>query len=105
MSLDITRELRVAIATGKVVLGSRQTIKAVLHGKAKLVIIAANCPQHIKEDIMRYAKLSNIPVFVYPGSSWDLGAACQRPHMVAALAIIDPGTSSIMKLAEYARTS
>ncbi|RLE54625.1 MAG: 50S ribosomal protein L30e [Thermoprotei archaeon] len=97
--IDIGRELRVAMSTGKVILGSRRTIKAILHGKAKLVIIAANCPKEIKEDILRYAKLAKVPVFTYPGSSWELGAACGKPFMVAALAVVDPGESEIMTLA------
>ena len=103
--IDIGRELRVAMTTGKVILGSRKTIKAILHGKAKLVIVAANCPKEIREDIDRYAKLANIPVFTYPGSSWELGAACGKPFMVAALAIIDPGESDIMILAEREKSS
>lgn len=105
MAIDIGRELRVAMSTGKVVLGSRQTIKAILHGRAKLVIIAANCPKHIKEDILRYAKLAGVPVFTFPGSSLELGAACGKPFVVAALAVIDPGESEIMVLAEHARSS
>ena len=94
--IDLSRELQVAMSTGKVVLGSRETIKAILHGEAKLVIVAANAPTKIKNDIEYYAKLANVPVFTFPGSSWDLGAACRKPFKVSALAIIDPGESNIL---------
>jgi len=96
--VDLARELKVALNTGKVVLGSRQTIKAILRGEAKLVVVAANAPPQIKADVEYYARLAQIPVITFPGSSWDLGAACGKPFKVSALAIIDPGESSIMEL-------
>ena len=95
---DIEKELITAIKTGKVVLGSRRTIKLLKLGKAKAVIVAANAPPHIRNDIMYYAKLSNTPVYVYPGTSVELGMACGKPFMVASLAIIDPGSSRIVDL-------
>ncbi len=95
---DIERELVNAIKTGKVVLGSRKTLKLLKLGKAKAVIVAANAPPHIRNDIMYYAKLSNTPVYVYPGTSVELGMACGKPFMVASLAIVDPGSSRIVDL-------
>jgi large subunit ribosomal protein L30e len=100
--VDLARELKVAINTGKVVLGTRQTIKAILRGEAKLVVVAANAPPNIKSDVEYYAKLAQIPVIVYPGSSWELGAACGKPFKVASLAVIDPGESNLMELASTA---
>ncbi len=96
--VDLSRELKVAINTGKVILGSRRTIKSILRGEAKLVIIAANAPPDIKSDIEYYARLAQVNVITFPGSSWDLGAACGKPFKVSALAIVDPGESSIMEL-------
>jgi len=98
--MDFARELRTAMRTGKVVLGSKSTIKVMVNGKAKLVIVAANAPDHVRQDVEYYAKLAKVPVYVYPGTSWDLGAICQKPFMVAALAVLDPGESSILDLAE-----
>ncbi len=91
-------ELRIAIRTGKVVLGSNITIKLTKLGKAKLVVIASNAPPHIKKDIKYYAKLSNIPVYEYEGTNLELGAICGKPFSVASLAIIDPGESNILLL-------
>jgi len=98
--MDVAHEIRVAMSTGKVIVGSKQTIKACAFGKAKLVIIASNCPESVRSQIEYYAKLSGVPIYVFPGSSWDLGAACRKPFMVASLAIIDPGDSDIMSLVE-----
>lgn len=86
--------------TGKIVYGAKKTIKTCQFGEAKLVIIAANAPEEIREDILYYAKLSKIPIYVFPGNSYELGAMIGRPHMVSAIAIIDPGESEIMRLVE-----
>lgn len=100
--VDINRELQVAMSTGKVVIGFNETKKAILAGLPKLVIMAANAPKWARSDIEYYAKLAGIPVFVFPGSSFELGAAAKRPHKIMALAVIDPGQSEILKLAEHA---
>jgi len=98
--VDLVRELRTAMRTGKVVLGSKRTLALIKLGKAKLVIIADNCPLDIRSDIEYYCKLADIPIYIFPGTSWDLGAVCGKPFMVASLCILDPGESDIMALVE-----
>jgi len=97
-SSDLVKELRIAIRTGQVVIGSRRTVKMVLLGKAKLVVIASNAPPELREDIYRYAKLSNIKVIEAPLTNTELGAAIGKPFSVASLAIIDPGESNILNV-------
>ncbi|KUO80283.1 MAG: 50S ribosomal protein L30 [Pyrobaculum sp. JCHS_4] len=100
--VDIGRELQVAINTGKVVIGFEETKKAVLAGTPKMVILAANAPKWARDDIEYYAKLAGIPIFVFPGSSIELGAAAKRPHRIMAVAVVDPGQSEILKLVGHA---
>ncbi|KUO91450.1 MAG: 50S ribosomal protein L30 [Pyrobaculum sp. OCT_11] len=100
--VDISREFQVAINTGKVVIGFEETKKAVLAGTPKMVILAANAPKWARDDIEYYAKLAGIPIFVFPGSSIELGAAAKRPHRIMAVAVVDPGQSEILKLVEHA---
>jgi large subunit ribosomal protein L30e len=99
---DIGRELQVAMNTGRVVIGFEETKKAVLAGTPKMVILAANAPRWARDDIEYYARLAGIPVFIFPGSSIELGAAAKRPHRIMAIAVIDPGQSEILKLVEHA---
>jgi LSU ribosomal protein L30E len=100
--VDIGRELQVAMNTGRVVIGFEETKKAVLAGTPKMVILAANAPRWARDDIEYYARLPGIPVFIFPGSSIELGAAAKRPHRIMAIAVIDPGQSEILKLVEHA---
>ncbi|WP_317894850.1 50S ribosomal protein L30e [Pyrofollis japonicus] len=101
---DIEKELVNALKTGKVILGSRKTLRLVKLGKAKAVIVAENAPPEIRDDIVYYAKLGNIPVYIYPGTSLELGAVCGKPFTVASLAILDPGNSRIIELIESAQS-
>ena len=95
--MDLNRSIRIAVDTGKVSYGAESAKQAILNKQAKLVIIANNSPLAVKEDVNRYANLSEIPVLEFPGSSLDLGATCGRPPFVAALTIYEMGDSDILK--------
>ena len=96
--MDVDRGVRVAVDTGTVILGSDKSVQALKLGKGKLVIIASNCPEETREDVMHYSKLSDIPVYTYEGSSVDLGSVCGKPFTVATLIIRDPGDSTILEV-------
>jgi len=99
---DIEKELVNALKTGTVVLGSRKTLRYLKTGRAKAVIVAVNAPPELRSDIVYYARLGGVPVYVYPGTSVELGAVCGKPFTVASLAILDPGSSRILELIEAA---
>ena len=96
--MDIDRGIRVAVDTGNVILGSKKSIQNLKLGKGKLVIMAENAPDDVKEDVEYYAKLSNIPIYVYNGSSVELGSVCGKPFTVTTLLIQDPGDSTILEI-------
>ena len=43
--MDLARQLKQGISTGNVLFGQRQTISACNKGDARLVLVAANCPE------------------------------------------------------------
>jgi len=96
--LDLNREICQAVTTGKVILGSDKSLKALKLGHAKLVILASNCPDIVRADIEHYSKLANIPVHVYQGDSTELGLACGKPFLVSVITVLDPGSSSILNI-------
>lgn len=96
---EIDKSLSIAVRSGKVLFGSNTAMKSALTGRAKMIVIASNCPQNIREKIEKYCKLSSIPLLIYPGSSIDLGSVCGKPFTVAALTIRDPGDSNILEFA------
>jgi large subunit ribosomal protein L30e len=98
--MDVERAIRVAVDTGKVILGSKKTIQAIKFGEGELVVMAANAPKTLKEDIERYSQLSNVPVHTFDGSSVELGSICGKPFTVSALMVQEPGDSNILELKE-----
>ncbi|MEM3715836.1 MAG: 50S ribosomal protein L30e [Candidatus Bathyarchaeia archaeon] len=96
---EVDRSIAIAVKTGKILFGSNSTIKSVMAGRARLVIISSNCPKDKREKIEYYCKLSKIPLIIYPGTSLDLGSVCGKPFPVSALTIRDPGDSDILKFA------
>ena len=98
--MDIERGIRVAVDTGKVILGSNKSIQAIKLGNGELVVMAANAPKNLKEDIEVYSKLSEIPVYVFDGSSVELGSICGKPFTVSVLVVQEPGDSNILELKE-----
>ncbi len=92
MKVDLNKALRRAMRTGEVYIGSKRTIKALKDGKAKMVIVAKNCPEEVLEIIKRY----DVKTVTFSGTNMELGAICGKPFSVAALAIVNEGESEIL---------
>jgi len=92
--MDLNKSLRLAIDTGKVSVGSKQSCKAINSGSAKLIILASNCP----EETLSVAENGKTPVYSFNGNNSVLGAACGKPFPVSAISILDGGKSDILSL-------
>ena len=92
--MDLNKSLRLAIDTGKVSVGAKQSSKAINSGSAKLVIVSSNCP----EETVTVANDGGTPVYSFKGNNAVLGAACGKPFPVSIIAILDAGKSDILKL-------
>lgn len=98
--IDVDKAIATAVKTGKVSLGANSAIQNAKIRKAKLIILASNCPKNIHADIEYYCKLSKVPLRIYKGSSTDLAALCGKPFLISALSIREPGDSEILRLVE-----
>jgi len=90
--IDVPRALRVASETGEVRFGLREVRRAAKSKKAKLVVLASNCPEEATRN------LGDVRLFRFGGTNVDLGAACGVRFSVAAVAVISPGESNILTL-------
>ena len=93
--MDFNASLRKAVKTGTVFLGRNRTRECIDEGKARLVVVAENSPESVKNMVSGI----DIPVYVYEGSSVQLGKACGMPYVVSALAVVEPGESDILNAA------
>lgn len=100
---DISKSIRIAVKTGVVAIGFESTLKSIKKGKAKLVIIARNPEEDLRKQIEYYSSLSQIPVYEFKSSSWDLGSTCGKPFMISTMAIQEPGDSNIIQIATGGR--
>lgn len=94
--MDVQRSLRTVIATGKVLIGADQTMKAVERGEAKMVILAQNARD--LDAIRQQAGNKKVPIYQYQGFGTELGPACGKPFAISALAILDAGESDVLQL-------
>jgi large subunit ribosomal protein L30e len=92
------QQLRLALSTGRVQLGSKQAVRELRRGRARMAILSSNCPKEMKESIENYGKLGNIPILNHEKDSVDLGMLCGKPYPVSAIVINDPGDSKILDI-------
>jgi len=98
--IDIDKAIATAVKTGKVAVGTKSAIHNAKTGRAKLLILASNCPSNVRSDLEYYCKLSNVPIITYRGTSLDLAGICGKPFPISALSIREPGDSEILRLTE-----
>lgn len=95
-AVDINKEIRRAVDTGKVIFGIRQSEKSILKGDAQLIIISNNLNLLAREKILHFGNVSKIPVYEFSGSGLELGAVCGKPFVVSTMVVQNIGKSKIL---------
>ncbi len=98
--IDIDKAIASAVKTGKVSFGANSALLNAKTGKAKMIVLASNCPQNIKDEIEYYGKISKVPTLTFKGTSMDLANVCSKMFIISALSIREPGDSEILKAVE-----
>jgi len=88
-------QLRSSVDTGKVIYGTKETIRECLVGDPKLVIVSKTIKNITKKQIEHYANLLGIKFVEYPENGFELGSVCGKPFNVSSIVIKDLGQSSI----------
>ncbi|EZF97699.1 60S ribosomal protein, partial [Trichophyton rubrum MR1459] len=65
----LSSRLALVMKSGKVTMGSKSTLKTLRSGKAKLILIAGNCPPLRKSELEYYAMLAKVPVHHFHGNN------------------------------------
>ncbi len=98
--IDVEKAIATAVKTGKVSFGANAALLNAKTGKAKVIILAANCPKDIKEQVEYYGKISKVPVMTYKGAAMDLTMVCNKLFIISALSIRETGDSEILRVIE-----
>ncbi|TIB82739.1 hypothetical protein E3Q22_00023 [Wallemia mellicola] len=102
-SEGINSKLQLVVKSGKYTLGYKSALKQLRSGKAKLVLIAGNCPPLRKSELEYFAMLSKTAVHHYSGSNVALGTAAGKLFRVGVLTIQDQGDSDIVSRIVFQR--
>ena len=94
--MDISRQLKLANTTGKLLFGQRQAIDACAKGEAKCIIVAANCPQEYLDDLA--AKHPEVTLHRTVIVNRDLGVASGKPFSISTITVVDAGESDLLTL-------
>jgi large subunit ribosomal protein L30e len=94
--MDVERALKTAVSTGDVRLGTNMAMKTMKEGKAKLVVMAANCPS--AAEMQSVASGNGVKVYVINVAGTELGTLCGKPFAVSALAVVEAGSSDILSI-------
>jgi large subunit ribosomal protein L30e len=86
---EIEKSFKTIVKKGSVVFGKKQTKTSIDSGKAKLVVLADNCPD--VEEITLYAKEKKIPVYKSKVNNVEIGYLCGKAYAVSTFAILEDG--------------
>ncbi|MBA5942039.1 MAG: 50S ribosomal protein L30e [Methanophagales archaeon] len=107
---DVNRELQKVFKKGKVLIGSKETIKAFMRKEGRIIIHASNCPEKIKKVFETAGtgtgtgtgtdtnENGEVIVYEYPANSLELGLIFGKPYPIASLCITDTGDSEILRI-------
>lgn len=94
--MDLSRHLKTAASTGRLLFGQRQTLDACASGEARLVIVAANCPATYIDDLG--AKHPEVTVHRAMIVNRDLGVAVGKPFSISTICVVEAGDSDLLTL-------
>ena len=92
--------LKLVMKSGKAILGYKASVKSLRRSKAKLVLIASNCPPLRKSEVEYLAMLAKTTVHHYSGDNTELGTACGKFFNCSVISVVDAGDSDILSSKE-----
>ena len=93
---SVNSRLKLVMKSGKVLLGTKASIKALRKSKAKMILISSNCPQLRKSEVEYLAMLAKVTVHHYTGDNSALGNASGKLYNCSIISILDEGDSDIL---------
>lgn len=98
VKIDVSKEIRRAVDTGKVIFGTKQSEKSLKNGSGKLIIIANNTPGLVKEKLLSFAEIGNTASYIFEESGIELGSVCGKPFPISVMIIEDAGKSKVLEI-------
>ena len=81
------QELKQALDTDKVIIGTDRTIKGLKQGNVVKIFLSENVAENVKDDIEHYASLSKVEVVHLPFPNDELGTVCKKLFSISVVGI------------------
>lgn len=82
---DHIENIKKLAKSDNIIIGTDKTILALKNGLINKVYLAKNIKDDIKDDIMRYAEISNISMVELNVKNDELGVLCKKPFSISVL--------------------
>ncbi|XP_051912361.1 60S ribosomal protein L30-like [Hippocampus zosterae] len=89
-------KIKLAMRSGKILLGYKNTLRSIRRGESKMVFIASNCPLVRKYEIEYYAALAEVSIKIFSGNNINMGTTLGKYFRCSVFSIINPGDSDIL---------
>ncbi len=81
------KDIKNAIKTNKLVIGTKEVLKNLKRGKIVTVYYTTNCPDLVKKQAKYYSELAGVKIEQLEGNSQQLGELCGRPYKTVMVGI------------------
>ncbi|MEK6973166.1 MAG: 50S ribosomal protein L30e [archaeon] len=98
MKIDVKKEIRRAVDTGKAVCGEKVCKRAIMNDDGELAITSKNMKNEEKEEVKYLSGLAKMPYYEFEGTSMELGTVCGKPFGISVMVIKNMGKSKLNQL-------
>tara|TARA_Y100000310_G_scaffold220467_1_gene221995 strand:+ start:7545 stop:7793 length:249 start_codon:yes stop_codon:yes gene_type:complete len=79
------KTLKDVVKDQNLIFGAKQTIKKIKTGELKQIFIARDCPEEIRVDVLRFAKMAGVEVSEETITGQEIGAICKKAFSINVL--------------------
>ena len=81
-------EIKTHLGDGRLVLGTKETIKNMKLGKLEKVFLTSNCPEDILKDVEHYSGISGCQTEQLSIPNDELGVICRKEFAVSVAGLL-----------------
>ncbi|MFH1053507.1 MAG: ribosomal L7Ae/L30e/S12e/Gadd45 family protein [Candidatus Woesearchaeota archaeon] len=83
-----TDEIKKNLETGKLVIGTNNTLNNIKLGNIQKVFITKNCPDDARKDLENYNKVKKIEIIQLDIANDELGSICKKPFSISVIGLL-----------------
>lgn len=85
--MTLTEDIQSAIKSKNAIVGYNGSINYIKTNTPKMIIVANNLPQSMKQELEHNSKVSKAKFEIFEGTSRELGVVCGKPFPVTTIII------------------